>query len=323
MVKLRKQRDMDTQEMRYAYCETLIETAKKDPRIVSINCDLSSSCGTKDFAKEFPERSFNLGIQEANGCGVAAGMSATGLIPFFHSFAVFSSRRICDQVFQSCAYAGLNVKIIGCDAGISATYNGGTHMAFEDVGILKMIPNVTIVEPSDTVMIKQLVKQLAETYGVFYMRFARKKLPCVYEEDSKFKIGKAAVIREGKDASVIASGMEVAEALDAAEILSRDGIEIRVVDMFTIKPIDAECIRDCAAKTGAIVTAENANIIGGLGSAVADVLVENCLVPMERVGVKDEFGEVGELDYLKERFGLSASFIVDKVKKVLRRKAGR
>jgi transketolase len=323
MVRLCKQRIPDSQEMRYAYCNALIEAARADSRIVSINCDLSSSCGTKGFAREFPERSFNLGIQEANGCCVAAGMSVTGFIPFFHSFAVFSSRRICDQVFQSCAYAGLNVKIIGCDAGISATYNGGTHMAFEDIGILKMIPNVTIVEPTDTVMIKQLVKQLAETYGVFYMRFARKNLPRVYEEGSRFKIGKAAVIREGKDASVIACGMEVAEALDAAEILSREGIEIRVADMFTIKPIDTECVIDCAAKTGAIVTAENANIIGGLGSAVADVLVENCPVPMERVGVNDEFGEVGELDYLRERFGLSASYIVEKVKKVLERKTGK
>lgn len=320
MVKLLKQRNIDKQEMRYAYTEALIEAAKRDSRIVSINCDLSSSCGTKGFTKEFPERSFNMGIQEANGCGVAAGMSATGLIPFFHSFAVFSSRRIYDQIFLSCAYAGLNVKIIGCDAGVSATYNGGTHMAFEDVGILRVMPKVTIVEPSDTVMAKQLVKQLAETYGVFYMRFARKNLPRVYEEGSKFKIGKAAVIREGKDATVIASGVEVAEALDAAEILAKEGIEIRVVDMFTIKPVDAECIIDCAKSTGAIVTAENSNIIGGLGSAVAEVLVECAPVPMERMGVRDEFGEVGQMDYLKKRFGLTASVIADKVKKVLARK---
>jgi transketolase len=320
MVKLRKQRDMDTKEMRYAYCEALIEAAKKDSRIVSVNCDLSSSCGTKGFTKEFPERSFNLGIQEANACGVAAGMSATGLVPFFHSFAVFSSRRICDQLFLSCAYAGLNVKIIGCDAGVSATYNGGTHMAFEDVGIVRMIPKVTIVEPSDTVMVKQLVGQLAEAYGVFYMRFARKNLPRIYEEGSEFKIGKAAILREGKDVSIIASGMEVYEALEAADILAGEGIEARVVDMFTIKPIDADCVIDCADKTGAIVTAENANIIGGLGSAVAEVLVENRLVPMERVGVQDEFGEVGELDYLKDRFGLTATYIVEKVKKVLERK---
>lgn len=320
MVTLHSPRDMDTQEMRYAYCEALIEAGRRDARIVSVNCDLSSSCGTTGFTKEFPERSINVGIAEANGCGVAAGLSATGMIPFFHSFAVFSSRRIYDQIFQSCAYAGLNVKIIGCDAGISASYNGGTHMAFEDVGILRVMPHVTIVEPSDAVMMKSLVQQIAERYGVFYLRTPRKQVHRIYETGSEFEIGKAAVIREGKDVTILAAGMEVIEALEAAEALSKEGIEARVVDMFTIKPIDIDCVIDCAKNTGAIVTAENASVIGGLGSAVAEILAETIPVPLERVGVQDEFGEVGSQSYLKDRFGLTSPYIIQKVKKVLSRK---
>jgi len=320
MVTVRKQHDMDTVEMRVAYCDTLIEAAQSDPRIVSLNCDMSSSCGTVPFAKAFPERSFNFGIQEACACSAAAGMSATGLIPFFHSFAVFSSRRIYDQIFISCAYAGLNVKIIGCDSGVAATYNGGTHMAFDDVGLLRGIPNITIIEPSDAVMMKSLVRQMANTYGLFYMRTARKTVERIYEDGSEFEIGKAAVLREGKDVTIIASGMTVIEALKAADMLAQQNIQARVVDMFTIKPIDAVCIQDCAAKTGAIVTVENHNIIGGLGSAVAEVLADSIPVPLERAGVNEEFGEVGQQDYLKERFGMTSAAICEKVKKTIARK---
>ena len=320
MVKVLKQHDLDTVEMRTAYVNALIEAAKADPRIVSLNCDLSSSCGTVPFAKEFPNRSFNLGIQEANTCGVAAGMSAAGLVPFFHSFAIFSSRRIYDQVFLSCAYAKQNVKIIGCDAGVSATYNGGTHMAFEDAGIMRVIPNITVLEPSDAVMMKSLVGKMAETYGVFYMRTPRKQVERIYEEGSDFEVGKAVVLREGKDVTIIASGMTVIEALRAADILAGQGIQARVVDMFTIKPIDVECIKDCAAKTGAIVTAENHNIIGGLGSAVAETLSATIPVPLERVGVDEAWGEVGQQSYLKERFSLTGEAISEKAKKVLARK---
>ena len=320
MVILNKHHNFSSEEMRSVYCKALIDAAKEDPRIASVNCDLSSSCGTVPFADMFPERSFNFGIQEANACCIAAGMSSAGLIPFFHSFAIFSSRRICDQIFLSCAYAGLNVKIIGCDAGVSATYNGGTHMAFEDVGILRSIPEITIVEPSDAVMMKSLVAQMAKTYGVFYMRTPRKAVECIYDESSTFEIGKAAVLREGSDVTIVASGMTVIEAIKAADMLAAQNIQARVVDMFTIKPIDAACIQDCAVKTGAIVTVENHNIIGGLGSAVAEVLAENIPTPMERVGVQDEFGEVGLQDYLKNRFGLTSEEICKKVRKVLERK---
>ncbi len=321
MVKLRKEISVSSEEMRYAYCNALIAAAEKNPKIVSIDCDLSSSCGTKAFQKAFPQRAFNLGIQEQNACAMAGGLSATGLIPFFHTFAVFATRRVYDQIFLSCAYAGQNVKIVGCDAGVSAAFNGGTHMAFEDVGIMRVMPHVTIVEPSDPVMMRTLVPQIVEAYGVFYLRMPRKTVYQIYEEGSEFTIGKAEIIREGSDVTLIATGMEVVQALRAADQLAKEGISARVVDMFTIKPIDADCIKRCAAQTGAIVTCENENIIGGLGSAVAEVLVESKPVPMGRVGVADEFGEVGPQSFLEERFKLTAPFIVEKAKEVIARKA--
>ena len=321
MVTLRKEFSMSSDEMRYVYCNALIAAAKQDPRIVALDCDLSSSCGTKGFKKAFPERSFNLGIQEQNACAMAGGLSAAGLIPFFHSFAVFATRRVYDQIFLSCAYAGQNVKIVGCDAGVSAAFNGGTHMAFEDVGIMRVMPHVTIVEPSDPVMMQSIVPQIAQADGVFYLRLPRKNVWQIYEEGSEFTVGKAEIIREGTDVTLMAVGIEVYQALRAAEQLAREGISARVVDVFTIKPIDAECIKRCAAETGAIVTCENENIIGGLGSAVAEVLVESRPVPMGRIGVKDEFGEVGPQSYLEERFELTAPFIVKRAKEVLSRKA--
>ncbi|MCL1804759.1 MAG: transketolase family protein [Clostridiales bacterium] len=311
---------MSKDEMRTAYVNALIRAAREDDKVVSVNCDLSSSTGTVPFANEFPGRSFNVGIAEANGCGVAAGLSAVGFIPFYHSFAVFSSRRICDQVFQSCAYAGLNVKIMGCDAGVSATYNGGTHMSFEDVGVLRSIPEITIVEPSDTVMMGALVPLIKEIYGVVYMRSPRKQIPDVYPAGASFALGKAALLREGADVALIASGMTVVNALAAADMLAADGIGARVVDMFTIKPIDRACVVECAECTGAIVTAENHNIIGGLGSAVAEVLAEERPTPMSRVGIRDSFGEVGTQDYLMEKFGLTPEEIYRKAKEVIKRK---
>lgn len=320
MIEILEKRYMDTQEMRYAYRDTMIELAQEDPRIVAIHNDLESSCGMTGFSEKYPDRSFNMGVQEANSCSVAAGMAAAGLIPFFHSFAIFSSRRIYDQAFISCAYAGLNVKIIGFDAGISATYNGGTHMAFEDIGLYRSMPTVTIIEPSDTVMMRSLVKQMAKTHGIFYMRSPRKLAERIYKDGTEFEIGKGALIRQGTDVTIFASGMEVAEALKAAEELEKQNISVRVVDIFTIKPIDKELIIKCAKETGAVVTAENANIIGGLGSAVAEVLSENIPTPLERLGVEDRFGAVGEVDYLREHFNLGYKTIMEKVQKVLSRK---
>jgi len=306
--------------MRDVYCQTLIELAKKNKQIVVLDADLMSSMGMIPFLEAFPERTFNCGVQEANMMGVAAGLSATGKIPYAHTFGPFATRRCYDQVFLSGAYTKSNIRIIGSDPGVTAAYNGGTHMPFEDLGIMRNIPEMTIIIPTDSIMLKNIIKQVAELFGMLYIRLLRKNAIKIYEEGSIFKIGKAVKLKEGTDVTIIANGIMVAEALNAACMLEEKGISTRVLDMFTLKPIDKEEIIVCAKETGAIVTAENHNIINGLGSAVAEVLVENIPTPMERIGVKDLFGEVGPVDYLKERFELTANDIVRKVEKLLKRK---
>jgi len=306
--------------MRDVYCQTLIKIAKKNDQIVVLDADLMSSMGMIPFLEAFPERTFNCGVQEANMIGVAAGLSATGKIPYAHTFGPFATRRCYDQVFLSGAYAKSNIRIIGSDPGITATYNGGTHMPFEDLGIMRNIPEMTVLEPTDSIMLKNVIKQVAELFGVFYIRLLRKNAIKIYEKGSTFEIGKAIKLKEGTDVTIIANGIMVAETLNAAHMLEEKGISARILDMFILKPIDKEEIIKCAIETGAIVTAENHNIINGLGSAVAEILVENIPIPMERVGVKDLFGEVGPIDYLKERFELTARDIVKKVEKILKRK---
>jgi transketolase len=315
-----KNRVTDEIAMRDAYCKTLMELATRNKNIVALDADLAKSMGMVPFMKAFPERFIDVGVQEANMIGVAAGLSATGKIPFAHSFAPFASRRCFDQVFLSCGYAKLNVRIIGSDPGITAAFNGGTHMPFEDMGLMRNVPDITILEPVDAAMLKDLVAQTAERYGVFYIRLLRKNAVKIYEEGSTFEIGKGVQLKDGKDVTIIATGIMANESLKAAEILENEGISARVVNIFTLKPIDKEMIIKCAKETGAIVTAENHNIINGLGSAVAEVLVENELVPMERIGVKDMFGEVGPQDYLAKRFEMTSDDIAAKVKKVLARK---
>lgn len=317
---LTEKREKEVKEMRAAYCETLMELADKNKDVIVLDADLMSSMGMVPFLKTYPERTFNVGIQEANMVGVAAGLSATGKVPFAHTFGPFATRRCYDQVFLSCGYAKLNVRIIGSDPGVTAAFNGGTHMPFEDMGIMRNIPEITILEPVDSVMLKDLIKQTSDLYGVFYIRLLRKNAVKVYEEGSTFEIGKAVELREGSDVTIIATGIMVDEALKAAEELKNDGISARVLNIFTLKPIDKKAIIKCAEETGAIVTLENHSVVNGLGSAVAEVLVENRPVPMERIGVNDEFGEVGPENYLRERFNLTSKDIVKKVMKVLERK---
>ncbi len=308
-------------EMRKVYGDTMIKLAEKNDKIVVIDCDLSLSMGTKEFYSVYPERAFNVGIQEANACCVAAGLSTLGYVPFVHTLAVFATRRICDQIFLSCSYAGRNVKIIGGDSGICATMNGGTHMAFEDIGVLRSIPDITIVEPTDNAMMAKLLPIIAETYGVFYVRYPRRMTVPVYDDNEEFTIGKAKLLKDGSDITIIASGLTVSESLNAAKMLEADGISARVVDMFTIKPIDREIIIDSALKTGAILTVENHNVIGGLGSAVSEVLSENFPTLLKRMGVNEEFGEVGAQDYLADRYKLTAKYIYEESKNLLKKKA--
>ena len=306
-------------EMRKVYCNTMIELANKNPNIIAIDADLINSSGMAPFMKAFPERTFNCGVQEANMMGVSAGLSITGKIPFAHTFGPFATRRCMDQVFLSCAYAKLNVKIIGSDPGVTAEYNGGTHMPFEDIAVMRCIPTVTIVEPSDSTMLKNIIEQISGIYGVHYVRLLRKSAIKIYESGS-FEIGKAVKVKDGKDATIIASGIMLSESIKAAGVLKEEGISVRVLDMFTIKPIDKEAIMRAANETGAIVTAENHNVINGLYSAVAETIVELKPIPMEKVGVMDRFGQVGTMDYLKKIYKLTADDIVSAVKKVILRK---
>ncbi len=310
----------EREAMRDVYCQALMQEAENNPKIVAVDADVMHSLGTLEFHRRYPDRSINCGIQEANAVGVSAGLSVTGFIPFFHTFSTFATRRVYDQVFLSCAYSGLNVKIIGGDAGVTTAVNGGTHMPFEDMGIMRNIPGMTVLEPTDSTMLKRLIPQMADHYGNCYMRMCRRNMMKIYENESEFEIGKAAVLKEGSDVTVIANGIMVYEALKAFEMLRDRGISARIVDMFTIKPIDVSCIVESAEKTGAVVTAENHNIINGLGSAVSEVLSERCPVPLERVGVQDEFGEVGDQQYLMSRFCLTADEICKKVKKAIERK---
>jgi transketolase len=319
-IKLAEKRVNEEIAMREMYAKTLMRLADKNENIVALDADLMSSMGMMPFKKAYPDRTFNVGIQEANMIGVAAGMSAVGLIPFAHSFGPFATRRCFDQIFLSCGYAKLNVKITGSDPGVTAAFNGGTHMPFEDMGILRNVPNITILEPVDSVMLENIIEQIADKYGVFYTRLLRKNAVKIYEEGSTFEIGKSITLRDGKDVTIFATGIMVAEALKAADELDKEGISVRVENMFTLKPIDKEAILKCAKETGAIVTAENHSILNGLGSAVAEVITENELVPLERVGVEDRFGQVGPVDYLKEQYNLTYKDIMSKVKKVLERK---
>lgn len=310
----------DKKDMRDAYCDALIAAGEADDRVVAIDCDLSNSLGTGRFRARFPERAYNLGIMEANACSMAAGLSLTGFVPFVHSFAVFTSRRMTDQIFLSCAYAGLNVKLIGGDAGVSAAVNGGTHMAFEDFGVLRSIVGLRLFEPTDNTMVRALIPRIASEYGVDYIRMPRRSVVKIYEPYEVFLPGEAKRLREGKDVTLIASGVLVSEALIAADMLENEGIHATVLDCFTIQPLDAEQIVERAQATGCVVTAENHNIIGGLGSAVAELLSERAPVPLERIGIKNSFGEVGSQGYLMDRFGLRAKDICAAARRVIDRK---
>ena len=306
--------------MRDAYCKTLMELAEERPEIVVLDADLVSSSGMKPFFKAFPDRAIQCGIAEANMIGVAAGLSLTGKIPYCHSFGPFASRRVCDQIFISAAYAKLNVRITGSDPGVTAAYNGGTHMPFEDMAVLRAIPEITLLEPCDPVALADLTRQLADAYGVFYTRMARKNAVAIYEPGSTFTIGKGNVLLDGEDVTIIASGIMVAEALEAAKALSIENIHARVVDMFTWKPVDLDLVARCGAETGAIVTAENHNVYGGLGSAVAEAAAKTVPVPMEMVGTDDRFGQVGTEAFLRAEYRLNAAHITEAARKAVSRK---
>ncbi len=312
---------MSDKDMRVVYTETLIEMAETNDRICVMEADLMRATGTTPFSERFPERTFNVGVAEANMVGVASGLSAGGKIPFAATFGCFAARRTFDQFFISANYAKQNVKLVGTDPGISAAFNGGTHMPFEDTGLMRCIPNLVIFEPSDTVSLKKLLIQSAEYKGSTYMRLQRKGTNTIYSEDTEIVLGKGNVIEEGDDVTIIASGyIMVPEAIKAAAELKKKGISARVIDMHTVKPLDRELVLKCAKETKAIVVCENHQKACGLFAAVAELLAEELPTPVQAVAVEDQFGQVGTLDFLQAEYKLNAENIVVKVNKVLSQK---
>jgi transketolase len=308
-------------EMRTIYAETLIELAEESENIILLESDLMKAHGTKIFKDRFPDRTFDVGVAEANMVGIAAGLSAMGKVPFAESFGCFAARRAYDQFFISANYAQLNVKLVGTFPGIAARLNGGTHTSFEDIGLMRCIPKLVVIEPCDGNSLRQYLRTIAIYRGNCYLRLHCLQGPVIYDEREEFEIGKGKVLEDGSDVTIIATGaFLVPEALKAHAILAREKISATVIDMPTIKPLDNELVIQYAQKTGAIVTCENHQVVNGLGSAVADILGETHPTLLRKVGVHEEFGEVGSIEYLQRRFRLTAGEIVEKVKEIIRLK---
>ena len=306
-------------EMRAMYARCLGELMEQDPKLVLLDADLSKACGTFPLRKRFPDRIFDCGVAEQNMISIAAGLASYGFRPWAESFAPFATRRVCDQITLSVCYAGRNVKIVGTDPGIAAELNGGTHMSLEDMGVVRSIPGLVVFEPTDTVQLKAAMPVLHAYEGPVYMRMNRKEFPTVFPDDYRFDLFRADVLREGTDATVFAVGLMVSEAVKAAEMLAGEGISCEVINVHTVKPIDAETVLASAHKTGVVVTAENHNVIGGLHSAVLEALSHDP-VPAWAVGAEDRFGEVGKLPYLKEALGLNADRIAAAVREAVKHK---
>lgn len=303
---------MDKDVYKNIFGKTMEALAGEDPDVVYLDADLMNSFGTHGFWKRNKRQAINCGVSEANMMGVAAGLSAGGKKPYVHTFGPFATRRSYDQSFLSIAYAGNSVRIFGSDPGVTAAFNGGTHMPFEDMALMRAVPRSTVIEITDGAMLEWVTRAVKDREGLTYVRTTRKSYPAVYSREHPFQIGKGEILRDGKDATVIACGLMVGEAMKAAAALAEKNISVRVVDLFTVKPIDAELVVRCAKETGAIVTAENHNVIGGLGDAVSDALLQNnCPTPMKKVGVRDKFGSVGPQDYLQEHYGLTAKMITE------------
>ncbi len=299
---------------REAFGEALAELGDINPDIVSLDADLSCTTKSATFAKKFPDRFFNMGIAEADLMATAAGLATCNKIPFASTFSVFATCRALDQIRNSICYPHLNVKVVGTHAGPSCGEDGGSHQAVEDIAIMRTLPNMVVVVPADDVEAKKVVYSAAQYIGPMYLRFARLASPTVHDESYEFDLFHGEVMREGSDVAIIACGMMVPRALEAAERLAAEGINARVVNMHTIKPIDEELVLDCARTCGKIVTIEEATIVGGLGSAVCEVVSEQCPVPVKRIGMPDIFGKSGAGAELLDEFGLNADHIIEAVK---------
>lgn len=305
---------------RDAYGDALVALGKKRNDVVALDADLSGSTKTGKFAKVFPDRFFNIGIAEQDLMGTAAGFAVAGKLPFASTFAVFATGRAWEQVRQSICYPNMNVKIVASHAGITVGEDGGSHQSVEDIAVMRVLPHMTVIVPADGPETLQAIEAVAEHTGPCYVRVGRNKVPTLFGDDYRFRIGKAHVFNEGKDASIIATGIMVAEALAARDLLKTEGIDAGVINMSTIKPLDADAVIAAAKHSGAIVTAEEHSIIGGLGGAVAEVLSESSPVPLVRIGVKDTFGSSGDQEGLLKHYCISADDIVAAVKEVIRKK---
>ena len=304
---------------RAAYGEALVALAEEYPQLVVLDADLSGSTMTKDFAKAHPERFFNMGIAEGNMVGVAAGLAAAGKKPFANSFAMFAAGRAFEQVRNSVAYPGLNVVVVGSHGGLSVGEDGATHQCCEDLAIMRAIPNMTVVCPCDGNEMRLAVKALLDQDGPAYLRMCRLAVESVTDETPgyTFHLGKGVTLRDGSDVTVVATGLMVQAALKAAEVLAAEGISVRVLDFHTLKPLDGALLERAAQETGAIVTAEEHSVIGGLGGAVSEYLAEHCPVPVVRHGVQDAFGRSGKAQQVLDAYGLNADGVVGAVRKAL------
>ncbi|MGI6554110.1 MAG: transketolase family protein [Bacillota bacterium] len=306
---------------RDAYGEKLVELGSKNRDIVVLDADLAKSTKTIRFKEKFPDRFFDMGVAEQNLIGTAAGLSLAGKIPFASSFAVFATGRAYDQLRNTVCYSRLNVRVVSSHAGLTVGEDGGSHQALEDIALARVLPNMAVIVPADAVETHAVLDYVEANYeGPVYIRLGRSKVPVVCSDDYTFELGKGTVLREGNDATIVAAGITVAFALEAAEILLEKGLDVEVINMSSIKPIDENLIIKSAKKTGCVVTAEEHSIIGGLGSAVAEVLVENLPVPMERVGVRDSFGESGTPEELLEKYGITSRHIASAVERAAGRK---
>ena len=305
-------------EMRKVLCSVMEELMHKDEKIIFMDADLAEANGTMPLRTIFKERAFDVGISEQNMAGMAAGMSAYGMKPYICTFTAFASRRICDQIAISMAYAKQNIKIIATDAGIASETNGGTHMSFEDVGVLRSIPGITIIDVVDEFQLREILYKTVDYKGVVYIRLIRKDAPKVYDENYKFNLLKADVLKDGKDITIFSTGLMTSFAVEAGRLLQAEGIDAEVISIPTIKPIDREIIVKSLKKTKKAVTIENHNVIGGLYSAIAEVACRECPSYIRSLGVQDHFGEVGSMKFLREKYKMTSEDIVKECKSLLK-----